>query len=115
MAQLSPVSPAPRHVLVESPLAGHFPQGSADFTVDDRARHYKRDAIICISFHVVLLVIHVALFGVYSHHYERGVTFPISPFTSNWLPFIVTTILQVIGTVSVAVLTNALGLLTRER
>lgn len=115
MAQSLPVSQSPRRALVASPVAGEFSLDSAESAIEDTARRYKRDAIICVSLHVVLVVVHVVLFGVYSHHYERGLTFNISSFTSNWLPFIVTTILQVIGTVRFPALFDAVALLTRER
>lgn len=49
--------------------------------------------------HVVLILVHAALFVVWSHHYERNFVANINSFTDNWLPSIVTVITQTIGVV----------------
>lgn len=57
-------------------------------------------AILCTVLHFGLVAAHIILFVIYSHHYERSVVANLDSFSSNWLPLIVTTVSQVVGTAS---------------
>lgn len=63
-------------------------------------RAHKRHMVMCILLHTGLVVAHLVLVGVYTGHYENRANGPISTFSTTWLPLILTTGLQTIGTVS---------------
>ncbi|EKM52147.1 uncharacterized protein PHACADRAFT_151151 [Phanerochaete carnosa HHB-10118-sp] len=65
---------------------------------------YHLRVSICIALHVLLILIHVAFLLVSLGHYERSVSFAITPFSLEWYPLIVTTLMQVFGTIFLAVL-----------
>ena len=69
-------------------------------------RHHKREMILCISLHIGLVLMHAALFVVYSHHYEWSISMRIDSLTTTWAPLAVGTVLQTFGTVSAAALVS---------
>ncbi|EKM54969.1 uncharacterized protein PHACADRAFT_208510 [Phanerochaete carnosa HHB-10118-sp] len=68
------------------------------------SHHNQRDTILCLSLHVLLVFIHVALFVVISHHYEHAFTIRLDSSTSTWAPLIVGTTLQIFATAYSAIL-----------
>ena len=60
-----------------------------------------RRVVLCIALHAGLVLVHIGLFIVWSHHYEHLVTVDIDTAASIRLPLIVTVVSQVLGTVSV--------------
>lgn len=60
---------------------------------------HRRPQVLCVSLHGGLVITHVVLLVVYVYHFEHAAAFDINPFSTNWLPFIVTFISQATGTV----------------
>lgn len=67
--------------------------------VDLRAQ--ARHVLPCVVLHLVLVVGHVVLFGVYAGHFEHNITMDVNHFSTTWAPLILSTLLQTVGTVSV--------------
>lgn len=63
-----------------------------------RGTHPRRQ-YHCTVLHVVLVVAHIFLFVVYSRHFEHKISVDINTFSTTWLPLLVTTALQTLGTV----------------
>ncbi|KIP03450.1 hypothetical protein PHLGIDRAFT_238213 [Phlebiopsis gigantea 11061_1 CR5-6] len=59
----------------------------------------KSQVVACLLLHFTLVVLHILLLVIWSHHYEHNATFNISTFSTQWLPVIVTAFSQLVGAV----------------
>ena len=73
-------------------------RGSTIIGDSRKRRHfsYKNQVAFTIFLHLVLISAYIALFGVYSEHYEHRIVIQLN---ESWIPTIVTTLSQLIGTV----------------
>lgn len=74
-------------------------------------KEYRREVIICLLLHFGLVVVHGVLFVVYAYHWEHGFSMDISSSSTTWFPLLVTTILQTVGTVRLALCSSMLPVL----
>ncbi|GJE98956.1 hypothetical protein PsYK624_151940 [Phanerochaete sordida] len=68
-----------------------------------QSRHW-RNRVTCLALHILLVVVHLALFVVISRHYEHAATFPITHATTTWIPLAVGAAQQAFATVYTAAL-----------
>lgn len=61
-------------------------------------------AAICVGLHVFLILVHIGLLVVCLGRYEQSITFALTPFSVEWLPLIVTTAMQLLGTIFLTIL-----------
>ncbi|EKM52091.1 uncharacterized protein PHACADRAFT_187439, partial [Phanerochaete carnosa HHB-10118-sp] len=67
---------------------------------------YHVHALVCIALHLFLILVHIALLVVCLGHYERAISFALTPFTLEWYSLAATTLVQVFGTIFLAILVS---------
>lgn len=65
---------------------------------------YMSHTSICVGLHLLLIFLHLVLLFVYFGRYEHSISFGITPFAVDWSPLIITTLMQVFGTIHLALL-----------
>lgn len=68
---------------------------------------YRTHATLCVGLHVILVIMHALLLLVCVQHREHALSFEFTPFSLEWYPLAATTLMQVFGTIILAILVAA--------